>query len=159
MKEMLAPTQIVRTAPKIIEVPSSTISNNKDAAIEETLRRARAALEGNERELEKKDDDTESSTNDLGDLESEDFKWPGDMAGIEIDNNKPDKEDGGAENNDETEENLNKATILEEIEHPPAYTTSSFEEKMQRQSPPSNRENEKNNRSDIKSDPYREPLA
>ena len=59
----------------------------------------------------------------------------------------------------ETRSNLNKATILEEIEHPPAYVSSPFEEKMQRQSQPSSRENEKNNRSDIKSDPYREPLA
>jgi|SRR3989344_1707257 len=162
MKEMLAPTQIVRTAPKVIDAVPKTIFNNRDAAIEETLKRAKAALEGNERESEKKDDDIESATNDLGDLESEEFKWPGDIAGIEIDNNKPEIEEGGSENNDATEENLNKATILEEIEHPPAYATSPFEEKMKSNTPsikspnvPSIKNNPGNEFG--KSDPYREP--
>lgn len=155
-KEMVAPK--VLKPQKIAE--EVNLSRNKDAAIEETLRRAKAAIEGNLEGEENKEGESAENSNDLGDLESEDFKWPGDISGVEIEN-KGEGDEAQKENGIVNDEDLNKATILEEIEHPPAYISSPFEEKMKqnRPSPITKVAPAVNNKIENgKVDPYRESI-
>jgi len=162
LKSMMEPKEIIK--PQKINREIKPAFNNQDAAIQETLRRAKAALEGNANDAESKETEEGENPNDLGDLGSDDFKWPGDISGVEIDNKPEGDEVERNDNNGNGEDNLNKATILEEIEHPPAYMSSPFEEKMKDKSPdikPSNSPIPKNRPGGEgygKSDPYRESV-
>ncbi|MEK7552424.1 MAG: hypothetical protein AAB534_03350 [Patescibacteria group bacterium] len=151
MKSMIAPREM--QIQKVNE--EVTPSRGKDAAIEETLRRAKAEMEGGDVSLSGQNLSEISSSSG-----SDDFKWPDDVAGVRIENKSEEDPFTQNENSENGgEENLNKATVLEEIEHPPAYMSSAFEKKMQKTAP--QQVVPPKNKPDVvkygQSDPYREP--